>query len=308
MHPQEPPLIGAVVVLFFPDEDLIRRLLSGLKGEVGKIYIVDNTPKGSVNWPSIEWFLTNHYDVTYQSFEDNYGVAKAQNVGIELALNGGCNHVILFDQDSAIPKGMVKNLLSAEQDLIAQGLPVGVVGPIFVDEKTGKYSNIFSHNRFFIKRVNVSPSNSKPINADYVIASGSLIRADVLKSVGLMREHLFIDWVDIEWCLRANKLGFLHFAIPTATMLHSIGDGTVSLGFRSIHLHSDLRHYYIVRNACHLILDSQIDRKWRINMLVKIPLWVVFFSLTSKSKPSAFKLLLRACVDGFSGRLGKLAA
>lgn len=298
-------LIGAIVVLFFPEAKLIERLLNSLINEVEKIYVIDNTPEKALAWPSQEWFLTKGYNVVYRPLGDNYGIAKAQNIGIELAMQSGCDHVILFDQDSAIPKGMIKELFFTEQLLLSRSVNVGSVGPIFIDEKTGKYSNVIKHGRFLINRIKVSPADAAPINADYLIASGSLIRTHVLKIVGLMRENLFIDWVDIEWGLRAGRLGFSHYAVPSATMLHSIGDEFVNVGTHPVNLHNDVRNYYIVRNACHLLLDSQIDKKWRTNILLKIPLWVIFYSLTSKSKFKSLKRLLRACFDGFSGHLGR---
>lgn len=298
-------LVGAVVVLFFPDAKLVERLLSSLSNEVEKIYVIDNTPGKAVAWSSQEWFETKGYSVVYRALGDNYGIAKAQNIGIELAIESGCDHVIFFDQDSAIPKGMVKELLKTEELLLKSAVKVGSVGPIFIDEKSDRYSHFIRHSRFLINRIEVSSVNYNLIKADYLIASGSLIRTYVLKEVGLMRENLFIDWVDIEWGLRAGRLGFSHYATPSATMLHSIGDGFIKFGKRSVNLHNDVRNYYIVRNACHLLLDPQIDKKWRTNIFLKIPLWVIFYTFTSKSKFKALKRLLRACFDGFSGRMGR---
>jgi rhamnosyltransferase len=298
-------LVGAVVVLFFPDAKLIERLFSSLSNEVAKIYVIDNTPMEAVAWLSPEWFETKGYSVVYRALGDNYGIAKAQNVAIELAVESGCDHVIFFDQDSAIPKGMVGELLKTEEWLLSNDINVGSVGPIFIDEKSNRYSHFIRHSRFLINRIEVSSENYSLIKTDYLISSGCLIRADVLKKVGLFRENLFIDWLDIEWALRAGRLGFSHYATPTATMLHSIGDGFIKFGKRSVNLHNDVRNYYIVRNACYLLLDSQIDKKWRANILLKIPLWVIFYTLTSKSKLKALKRLLQACFDGFSGRMGR---
>ena len=298
-------LIGAVIVLFFPDAELLTRLLNSLSDEVGGIYIVDNTPDKSLDWLSQDWFLMNGYDVVYRSLGDNYGIAKAQNVGIELAIQNGCDHVALFDQDSAIPKGMIKELLLTEQALLSQSVNLGIVAPIYIDEKTGNRCDVIRHARFFINKIKVTPEDKQPINADYLISSGSLIRVEVLKKVGLMREDLFIDWVDIEWGLRATRLGFLHFAVPTVTMFHSIGDRFVKVGKRTLNVHNDIRNYYIVRNACHLMLDSQVDSRWRVNIFLKVPAFIVFYTLTSEFKFKSFKRLLRACYDGFTGRLGR---
>lgn len=298
-------VIAAIIVLFFPNDRLLERLLNSLINEVGIIYVIDNTPEAALDWLSYEWFLMKGHNVVYKSLGDNYGIAKAQNVGIESAIASGCDYVILFDQDSAISKGMIKELLLAEQLLLSSSVSVGAIGPIYVDEKTGAYQRIVGHSLFFIKKINVTPVDKFPINADYLISSGSLIRTSVLKSVGLMREDLFIDWVDIEWCLRATRLGFSHFAIPKATMFHSIGDSFVKVGDRSLNIHNDMRNYYIVRNACHLLLDSQVNNRWRANIFFKVPLFVTFYTLTSEFKFKSFKRLLRACFDGFLGHLGR---
>jgi rhamnosyltransferase len=297
--------IAAIVILYLPDEALLDRLLNSLHGTVSELFIIDNTPNDKVTWVSIDWFVLKNHDVVYHPLGDNYGIAKAQNVGIELAINHNCDHVILFDQDSAASPEMIEKLLLEEQSLLANGINVGSVGPAFIDEKTREYAKVIRHGNVFVNRISVTNNDIKPIQADYLIASGSLIRAAVLQEVGLMCEGLFIDWVDIEWALRAGNLGYLHFVIPKAVMLHSIGDKYVNVGGRTINLHNDIRNYYIVRNACNLILNPIMGRRFRTNVLLKIPAYVLFYTLASRSRFASLKLLLRACVDGFSGRLGK---
>ncbi len=300
-----PNRVGAIIVLYFPNLSLLERLLNGLQNEVDEIFVIDNTPINAVDWLSSEWFLTKQYQVNYHPLGDNRGIGRAQNIGIELAISNQCSHVILFDQDSAIPPNMIKNLLIAEQLLLDKSVHLGSVGPLFLDEKTGDYSKAIRHGQLFTHKIDISPLDTNPVRADYLIASGSLMRTPILQTIGLMREDLFIDWVDIEWGLRANSLGYSHFIIPQAIMRHSIGDEFVSVGSRKINLHSDTRNYYIVRNACHLLLDSKINRKWRVNIAFKIPLYVIFYTLTSNSRIHSLKQLLRACFDGLSGKLGK---
>ncbi|MDP2071933.1 glycosyltransferase family 2 protein [Methylotenera sp.] len=297
--------VAAVIVLYFPDEALLDRLLNSLRGAVSELFIIDNTPNDKLTWVSIDWFVSKNHHVVYHPLGDNYGIAKAQNVGIELAINNNCDHVILFDQDSAASQDMIVELLSEERALLVNGVKVGSVGPAFIDEKTGEYAKVIRYGNIFVNRISVSSNDVKPIQADYLIASGSLIRIAVLQEVGLMRDDLFIDWVDIEWALRAGNLGYLHFVIPKAVMLHSIGDDCVDIGVRKVNLHSDIRNYYIVRNACNLVLNSVMGRRFRTNIFLKIPTYVLFYSMTSKSRFASLKLLLRACVDGVSGRLGK---
>ncbi len=300
------PKVGAIIVLYIPNPVLLERLIDSLRGEADQVFIIDNTPLGKAQFDiSQDWFDCLGIRSIYHPLGDNYGIAKAQNVGIDLAIKDGYDHIILFDQDSAIPANMIQQLLAAEQSLLAESVQVGSIGPLFLDEKTGEYSKAIRHGRFFVNKIDATPMDTQPVQADYLIASGSLIRTEVLQAIGFMREDLFIDWVDIEWGLRATRLGYSHFVIPNAIMRHSIGDEFVSVGNRNINLHNDIRNYYIVRNACHLLLDAQIDQRWRMSIVFKIPLYVVFYALHSKTQLKAFKLLIRACVDGFSGRLGK---
>ncbi len=299
------PLIGAVVVLFFPDIELVKRLLNGLTSEVQKVYIIDNTLDESLDCLSQDWFLAHGYDVVYRSLGDNYGIAKAQNVGIELAIKNGCDHIVFFDQDSAISKGVINTLLLTERAFLSQSVNVASVGPTFIDEKTGHYCNVFKRDRFFSRKVKVTPEHKEPIHADFLISSGSLMRVEVLKKVGLMREDLFIDWVDLEWGLRANRLGFVHFMVPAAIMFHRVGDRFLQFGKYRFNVHNDIRKYYIVRNTAHLLIDSNIETRWRLRFFLLSPFFVVFYSLTSASKLKSFKRLLCAFYHGFTGRLGK---
>lgn len=297
--------IAAIIILYFPDMKLLKRLLNSVHGQVTHIFVIDNTPSISLAGLSQSWFESESYDVTYHALGDNYGIAKAQNVGIEFAIKADCDHIILFDQDSVIPAKMIQELLSAEMSLLSESVQVGSIGPLFLDEKTGKYSKAMRQGYIRVNVIDVSPMDTEPVKTDHLIASGSLIRTDVLKVIGLMREDLFIDWVDIEWGLRGTRLGYSHFIVPTAIMRHSIGDDFAVVGNRNITLHNDIRNYYIIRNACHLLLDPQIGRKWRTDIILRIPIYIIAFTLCSKNRLNTFKTLLRACLDGFSGRLGK---
>ena len=297
--------VGAVVVLYFPNEALLIRLLVSIRNEVNSIFVVDNTPIGGLVWLSEDWFLINNFNVIYRSLGDNYGIAKAQNYGIEQASVNGCNHIILFDQDSSVPLGMLEALLAEESALINSGINVGAVGPSYIDENTGALAKVIRFGNLFSSSVKVNIHDLTPLRADVLVASGCLIRLKVLQKTGLMREDLFIDGVDVEWSLRAGFLGFKHFVIPKIVMNHNMGDTYVRIGRRKIILHSDLRHYYSIRNHCNLILNPIMGRNFRLITLLKIPLYVLIYSFLSKTRFACFIMLLRACLDGFSGKLGK---
>ncbi len=295
--------VAAVLVLYQPSPELLDRLLRSLAGQVQRILVIDNSPQPTPGLPS-------HFDgiagASYRSLGTNTGIATAQNMGIQQAFDEGCTHVLFLDQDSALPSHMIEDLLAAEQQLLQSDENVASVGPVFRDEKTGELSPAIRHRGLRVRKIKITPSQTVPVEADYLISSGSLVRTSVLRRVGVMRDELFIDWVDIEWGLRARRYGLQCFLIPTVIMTHSIGDASVRVLAKRINLHNDVRNYYIVRNATYLLRLPTMGWSWRIITFFKIPQYVVFYSWHSANRWKSVALLLRAVWDGLLGRVGPL--
>lgn len=293
-----------IIILFHPDENLLSRLLISLQGQSKEICIVDNTPttvKHSVLTLCDKLFLKP----IYFDLGENKGIASAQNVGIKYAIDNQYEHVLLLDQDSELPNGFIEKLKSNELKLINDGHRIAAVGPAFKDEKTSEVADAIQQKNFKVNRIKIDINSSQPVQCDYIIASGSLIRTSVLKEVGLMYDDLFIDWVDIEWGERCTYYGFKSYMVPSVVMNHSIGDEYVNVFGRKINLHSDFRNYFIVRNAAHLLKSKKIRPQLKLSFLIKIPQYIFFYSLFSKRKMYSFMLLNRAVWDGFIGNLDR---
>lgn len=185
-------------------------------------------------------------------------------------------------------------------------MPVAAVGPTFIDEKTGKVSSAVRYSYFGLRTIAIDPGVPAPVEADFLISSGCLIRASALRIVGTMREDLFIDWVDNEWGLRARSMGLRCYVVPEARMGHSIGDGAVSLLWRQIHLHTDARNYYLLRNAIYLMRMKSMGLQWKLCFMPRLPCYLVLYPLLSKHKWVNIRLVLKAILDGVHGHLGPL--
>lgn len=294
--------VAAVVVLYQPDLAVLDRLLVSIKDQVGIIYVVDNTPVTNVDY---DLSLVYGATVSYQPLGDNYGIARAHNVGIECAKKAGFTHVLLMDQDSELLPETVSTLMEEERKLLLAGAKVGAIGPVFVDEKTGHAAPALSPSLLGTKKTEINLSSTAPVMTNYIIASGSLIRVAVLDEVGGMQDDLFIDWVDIEWGERASAAGYPSYLTPLVTMRHSIGDESVSVFGRQITLHSDFRNYFIVRNAMYLALWGKIRTRTRFQFARKVPYYIACYAWYSKNRRYAARLLLLACWDGVVKNMSK---
>jgi len=294
--------IAAVVVLYHPDLMLLERLLTSLKGQVDRVVAVDNTPGSSVTLaPFLEGFPC---PISYLPLGDNKGIAEAQNIGIREGIRGGCSHVLLLDQDSAVSAGMVTNLLFGEKQLLEKEHVVAAVCPQIVDEKTGKRPGAVHYRWFRVRRIDVSTDSDEPIETDNLIASGSLIRAVVLESLGMMRSDLFIEYVDTEWVFRANTAGYKSYCVPTAVLAHNFGDASAKFFGHPIYLYSGIRYYYKLRNAVYLARVKSMGWQWRAYIISRIPYHCFLYSWFSANRLCTARLMLRALGDGLLGRLG----
>jgi rhamnosyltransferase len=295
-------VIGAVIVFYHPDLTLLERLLTSLGGQVDKVVAVDNTPGSSAT--TAPFLKTFPYPISYFPLGDNKGVGEAQNVGIRECMETGCSHVLLLDQDSALPSEMVNKLIAAEGELLRAGKKVAAVGPQYIDEKTGIPSFAVRYGDVTVRKIALDPVSSEPVETDILIASGAIIRTTMFQSVGMMRDDLFIDFVDTEWALRARSKGYISYCIPNAIMMHSIGDAALKVFGRSVYFHSDLRKYYRLRNAVYLLRLSSMGWQWKSYILRWIPYFLLLNLCTAKEKLPNARLLSNAVWDGLMGRLG----
>ena len=299
--------VVAVAVLYRPDLGVLKKMVDSLHHQVVHLVVIDNTPGDVGNNNSTQAILlVNYPNVRYIALGENVGIAKAQNIGIELAKELAADYVLLMDQDSELPPEFVESLLITFKKVdgkLKGGRPAAAVGPAFVDVKTGEYADAIRHEGLSVKKINIK-GLVEPVGVDFIIASGSLISMTAMAEIGLMRGDFFIDWVDIEWGLRANSLNYAIYIDPRTVMRHSIGDDTVSFAGRGVNLHSDFRNYFIVRNSVYMIAHTAVPIGWKFAQLWKTPLYVFFYSWHSKHKAYSLKLLFRAVWDGIAGNMG----
>ena len=76
-------MIAAVAVLYHPNMDTLAKLIESVDNQVDRLFVIDNTPQGKI---AAEYFAQFTAKISYHALGDNYGIAKAQNVGMTLAI------------------------------------------------------------------------------------------------------------------------------------------------------------------------------------------------------------------------------
>ena len=259
MQIERQPEVSGIIVTYNPDFKGLKSLLDAIVPQLGSVIIVDNGSKADIG----TWLREQDVHVDLVTLGDNLGIAKAQNVGIEQARAHGSGFVLLLDQDSLPAPDMVATLLAAAKAQMSEGVNLGCVGPRYQDTRQNNPPPFIRTNGFRLERqACVTPD--AVVDVDYLIASGCLIPMSTLDDVGGMREELFIDYVDIEWGLRAQQKGYRSFGVCAALMKHDLGDEPILFLGRQIPVHSPLRHYYHFRNAIWLYRQPWLRFNWKV--------------------------------------------
>ena len=142
---------------------------------------------------------------------------------------------------------------------------VAAVGPRYIDERRDNNPPPFIRiTGLKLERLTCTTQDTV-VPVDYLISSGCLMPMSVLGKVGGMRDDLFVDYVDVEWGLRARHYGFQCYGVCSAYMEHSLGDHPLTFFGIDIPLHSPLRHYYLFRNAVLLYKEPWVPLNWKLS-------------------------------------------
>jgi rhamnosyltransferase len=293
-------VIVAVVVTYHPELGTLFKLLCALIPQVSLSVVVDNGSAADI----ARWLPRRFHDsVVVIPLEENCGIAAAQNIGIATAKRKGADYVILFDQDSLPDDAMVGKLVSAAEHLRAEGKRLACVGPRYFDPRHDNPPPFLRVEGLRLKRLTCD--GNKVVRVDYLVSSGCLIPMDVIEDVGSMREDLFIDYVDIEWGLRARYRGYQSYGVCTAKMRHSLGEKPVNFLFRSIPVHSPLRHYYHFRNAILIYRMSWVPLNWKLVDGSRLIMRYAFYTLVTKPRVWHWRMMTLGIWHGMQKKSGK---
>lgn len=291
----------AIVVTYNPDFSNLRCLVDSIYNQVEKIYIVDNCSLKSLN-------LFNDRKTYIINLPENKGIATAQNIGLNHAVEDGFKDFILFDQDSQPAENMVEKLIATRVSAQESGIKVAAVGPLHIDQDDLSECVFVDTSKGKVEKIVPSllkQNGKKFITCDFLIASGCLISKVSLEAIGFMEDELFIDCVDIEWGYRALSKGLHCIAAFDAKMYHKIGEEPIRLLGRNLTTHSPVRHYYFYRNFYDLLKRSYIPSCWKRYTFLKSTIQAVIFSLFLAPRFKQFKFIAKGIFHGAIGRKGK---
>ena len=244
--------LSLVTVLFNADdvlEDFFKSIsIQSLKNYV--LYFIDNSPSPQTDQLIAE--LSKRYplaDYVYIKNPENYGVAKANNQGIELALQAGADFVLLLNNDISISQPflleqMVDKAVKSNEDIIVPKILYHGTRKIWLA------GGVFIHYKGTSQTIGDMEEDKGQYNTpgyiDYAPTCFMLCSKRVFDVTGFMDEFYFVYYDDNDFIFRAKKQGFRIFYMPAVELFHKVSISTG--GAESL-----FSIYYLNRNRIYFI-------------------------------------------------------
>lgn len=216
---------AGVVILFYPNEEDYQNFKTYID-EIERLYIIDNTPEAGNDIK-----IPSNNKIKYIYNGKNMGVASALNKGAREAIGENYNWLLTMDQDTIISADAIRKM--KEYINSNDVTNVGIISPW--------------HNT---KLNLVKPECDIDYPVD-VMTSGNFVNLDLYQKIGGYKDWLFIDAVDIEYCLNLWSNSYKVVRLNNIEIEHNLGDifNKCFLGRNITCLnHNHLRRYYIMRN------------------------------------------------------------
>jgi GT2 family glycosyltransferase len=200
------------------------RSLKESQGESFDIIVVDN---GS-NDGSVQQIRYNFPDVILLGFEYNLGFAGGNNRGFEYALKNGYEYIMMLNNDVFVQRHFLYHLITY-MDFHPE---VGAIQPkiYFNSDRTkiwnggSKYSSFLGWT--YSKRYMRPEGKNQQLlhEVDWITGCALLLRASVLKDVGLLNEKYFIYYEDVDLSFRIKNFGYKLMFHPNSIIYHIAGE------------------------------------------------------------------------------------
>ncbi len=282
--------VSAVIVTYHPDDGMIANLQK-IAAQVQKMVVVDNGSSTDI----LDSLRMASRVFGFQLIENaqNLGIAEALNQGVRWARSKGFPWVIFFDQDSEITDGFVDQMFIS-LDSHPDRQRVCSIHPKYLDQKCGVHLEV--------RRA----KDGGPITS---MTSGAMMPVWIFDKIGYFASEYFIDWVDVEYCLRIRGAGYLIAESKYAVLMHSAGHPQMvtfaGFSFWPTH-HSAVRRYYISRNRIAVYRKYfRVFPAWTLYLIYESFRETIKCFLGERDRVHKFRNFLLGTWDGLAGTMGK---
>ena len=248
--------------------------------------IVDNSSSRSTE-------LKSEGNLHYLYLGGNKGIAEAQNVGINFITSHiNAKYIVFFDQDSIVDNNYTNAICSEFERVSKNRSNLAILGPTVIRKDDGTVYAPFI-------RKETKDSYGFTVRRE-IISSGSCIPTSIIHAVGCNNPKLFIDYVDFDWCWRANSQGYICGITSKVKIYHKVGKHELHIGRYRVIISSPKRYFYSYRNYLWLCRKKYVPRDWKIKTGIKALARLFYFPLLVRNGIEIWKYMIKGVWEGLT--------
>ena len=236
---------------------------------------------------------------------ENLGYTGGNNVGIRRALDLGAEYVLILNNDTIVAPGFVRELLA----VASRSERIGFVSPkiYFMDPPDriwfagARYWAWCGYGRMVGYREKDRGQYDQVREIDRPCGCAMLVSRAVCREAGLLDPGLFLYVDEVEWALRARRLGFRSYIAPGAKVWHKVSSSSGGEGQPDA-------IYYSVRNTLYSLNRLAPCRSPLIGRTRNaIVLMIHILSLLVSAVPleEGVRAIRAGARDYYAGRMGR---
>ena len=218
-----------IIVLNWNKREALLDCLEGLRRadlRGASVLVVDNGSRDG----SVDAVRARFPGTHIVALPENRGYAGGNNAGMRVALEAGAEGVLLLNNDAVVAPDFLSPLLSAVEWPMTGGACSAIHRADHPEMLDVAYSLIRFEQRNAVQLLGVNslPGQGFATRCEIPIAIGCclLLRAEALRHVGLFDERYFAYHEDVDWCLRAHRLGYRFYYEPMSRVFHRPSSST----------------------------------------------------------------------------------
>jgi GT2 family glycosyltransferase len=159
----------------------------------------------------------------------NKGFTGGNNIGMDFALQQGYEYIMMLNNDVAVEPNFLEPLIAK----LDQDVTVGAVQPLiyFHHDRSLIWNAGSTYNALFgicstpdyNKKDPDQLFKNKSKKIDWITGCAFMMRASVLKKVGLLKEAFFIYYEDVDLSFRIKAAGYHLGYVPGSVIYHIAG-------------------------------------------------------------------------------------
>lgn len=207
---------------------------------------------------------------------ENLGFVGGNNVGMQLAMDKGCDYVFLHNADGCLDRQALDKLIMAleadKKNGAAQALVLLDPDRDLINSAGNNYHFLGFGYCHLYKRNRAELKSNEIRQVGYLSGAAIMMRIDLLKQLGLWDEDYFIYHDDLEYSLRLRSVGYQTILAPESVFYHQYKFGR-----------NPTKYYLLERNRWIVLLTY-----YKLpTILLILPIFVlmeiglIFFSIVS---------------------------